>query len=189
MQDKSPALKSYLARRRKKRDGLWPEAEQKVYNPSGGGWTRMPRTVPMISGLIDFLSAKEKPGRLYTVLWGYEYGDGLVEISDPAHFALEAGYFTSRAERTFTERMKILAELGFVEAKQVGSREYGVVLLADPHRVVSEMKATKGSKVPENWWSAFSLRCSDIGIDLAAYGKQPGVAAEAPSKEPEDAPF
>jgi hypothetical protein len=187
MQDKSPALKSYLARRRKKRDALWPEAEQKVYNPTVGGWARMPRTVPMISGLIDFLSDKEKPGRLYTVLWSHEYGDGLVEISDPAHLALEAGYFTSRAERTFAERMKILVDFGFLQAKQVGSREYGVVLLVDPHRVVSAMKAKAGSKIPEGWWSAFSLRCNDIGIDLAVFATTTGVSTD-PSKELEDVP-
>lgn len=193
--DKSPALRTYLTRRRKKRDGAWPDAEQRVFNPkASGGWARMPRTVPMISGLVDFLSDKEKPGRLYTVLWGYEYGDGLIEISDPAHLALEAGYLSSRAERSFNERMKALVKLGFIEAKPIGSREYGLVLLLDPHRVVVALKAMKDSRVPESWWTAFTSRCADIGIDLALYGVGLTTLALTPAtttshEDDDDVPF
>lgn len=189
--EKSPALKTYLARRRKKRDAAWPDAELRVFNPRlSSGWARMPRTVPMISGLIDFLSDnKEKPGRLYTVLWGYDFGDGLIEVSDPAHLALEAGYFSAgRAERSFNERMRVLQQLGFIESRPIGSREFGAVLLLDPHRVVVRLRQAENSRVPEAWWTAFAARCGDIGIDLATY-LVPAAKTSQDEKNDDDLPF
>jgi hypothetical protein len=136
----------------------------------------------MVSTLIDELSAKDRPGRLYLALWSYDYGDGYVEVPDPARIALEAGYTSGRAERTFVERMKTLRDLGFIRARALGSREFGHVLLRDPHRVVLELHASSPSRIPDIWWSAFQARCSSIGVELSLY------EAEIAAKQNESAP-
>ena len=169
-------------RRRTQRDLLLPDAEAEVFLPHKGGWSQAPRTVPMISSLIDELSGKDRPGRLYLALWSYDYGDGYVEVPDPARIALEAGYTSGRAERTFVERMKTLRDLGFIRARALGSREFGHVLLRDPHRVILELRASTPDRVPDIWWSAFQARCSSIGIDLSFY------EAELAAKRGESAP-
>ena len=156
-------------RRLKQRDALWPKAEGEVFQPSNGGWCQVPRTVPMIASLIDDLGGKEKPGRLYITLWSYDFGEGYLEVPDPARVALEAGYKTNRAERTFVERMRALRELGFIRSEALGAREFGHVLLVDPHRAVLELWAKDPTRISDEWWSAFQARCSAIGIELSEY--------------------
>jgi hypothetical protein len=58
-------------RRRVQRDRIWPDAENVVYLPGRGGWSQIPRTIPMIAALIDTLGGKEHAGRLYITLWGH----------------------------------------------------------------------------------------------------------------------
>jgi hypothetical protein len=153
-------------RRRGQRDRLWSDAEGIVFQSKRGGWAQMPRTVPLVASLIDQLRAKENAGRLYLTLWSHEYGDGFVEVPDPALIAMEAGYVTNRAERTFAERMRVLSELGFVRTAPLGVRDFGYVLLVDPHQVVCDMRARSPESVPPAWWTAFGARCSTAGIEL-----------------------
>jgi hypothetical protein len=165
-----------------KRDGLWPDAQDLVFSPAGGGWARMPRTIPMIASLIDIMGGRESAGRLYITLWAYEYGDGFVEVPDPAQLALEAGYLTSRAERTFAERIGLIKKFGFIRTAANGLRDNGFVLLLDPHQVVGRIRAETPSEVPDRWWSAFQSRCANVGIIRGARVAAP--ADEEPADEP-----
>lgn len=152
-------------RRRLQRDALWPDAGDVVWQPATGGWARMPRTIPMIASLIDGLGGKrETAGRLFLTLWAHEFGDGLVEVNDPALLAFEAGYTTNRGERTFEERITLLEKLGFLRSKSLGPRTHGVLLLLDPHVVVQNLREKSPASVPDNWWSAFQARCRAVGI-------------------------
>lgn len=156
---------SRVSRRRKsQRDRLWADAEEVIFPTKLGGWAQVPRTAPMIATLIDQIRTKESAGRLYLVLWSYEFGDGFVEVPDPAMVALEAGYTMSRAERSFNERMRVLRELGFIRTAPLGVREFGYVLLLDPHPVVANMR--NKSNFPDGWWTTFLSRCAMAGIAI-----------------------
>lgn len=165
-------------RRRLRRDELWPDAESVIFQPAFGGWAQMPRTIPMIASLIDMLGGKrETAGRLYITLWAHEFGDGLVEVNDPALLAFEAGYTTNRGERTFEERITLLESLNFLRSKSLGPRTHGVLLLLDPHAVVYQLREKDPKRVPDAWWSAFQARCRAVGIVLGggtAVGAAPG---------------
>jgi hypothetical protein len=169
-----------LTKRLSQRDAMWQDAEKLVFPTGAGGWSQMPRTVPMIASLIDHLSGKDKPGRLYIALWAHEFGDGLVEIPDPAQVALEAGYITNRAERTFGERIEQLKAMGFVKTSAVGMRDYGFVLLVDPHRVVADLYEKAPERIPERWWTAFNARCAAVGVRLRTQPQQNGLGAWEP---------
>ncbi|MDX2088301.1 MAG: hypothetical protein SFX73_10645 [Kofleriaceae bacterium] len=158
-----------MKKRLSRRDSLWPDAAEVVFPSKEGGWAQVPRTIPMISALLDTpaFGGKDDPGRVYSVLWAHSYGDGFVEVSDPALLALEAGYLTARAERSFDERMKQLVQLGFLRAKQVGLRDFGAVLLPDPHAILRRIREKEPSRIPDRWWSAFEARCAAVGIRLA----------------------
>lgn len=161
-------------RRRSQRDRLWADAEAVVFPTKRGGWAQMPRTVPMIGTLIDQIRTKESAGRLYLVLWSYEFGDGFVEVPDPAMVALEAGYTMSRAERSFNERMRVLCELGFIRTAPLGVREFGYVLLVDPHQVVVNLRAQ--ARLSELWWTTFLARCAMAGIELPELSAGPAIS-------------
>jgi hypothetical protein len=167
------AGKKISIRRRAKRDGLWPDAEDVVFSPIGGGWVQMPRTIPMLASLIDMLAGRENAGRLYIVLWAYEYGDGFVEVPDPAQLALEAGYMNKRAERTFAERVSLLEKLGCIRTAKLGLREHGFILLLNPHNFASKLRKNRPRDVPDSWWSAFQARCTNIGVPLAPESPAP----------------
>jgi hypothetical protein len=183
MANEKPAVKRVIRRRRARRDQHWVEANDVVFTTATGGWAQMPRTVPLMSALIDELGGRNKAGRLYITLWAYEMGDGFVEVPDPAQLALESGYITNRAERTFNERIAILRELGFVRTARLGLREHGFVLLLDPHPVVMAIREKSPERVPERWWTAFVARCGAIGLNLpgdaVAEAEAQAAAAEA----------
>jgi len=147
---------------------LWSDADEVVFDTFAGGWARVPRTIPMIASLLDTASfgGKESPGRVYQVLWCHEFGDGFVDIVDPSLLALEAGYITTRAERTFQERLRTLIRLGFIRSAPMGLRESAFVLLLDPHRVLATIRSATPDRISNGWWSAFEVRCANAGIPL-----------------------
>ena len=159
------------ARRRTQRDAFWADAEGIVYHPKEtGGWSQTPRTIPMVATLIDRIGGKNEAGRLYLTLWSYDYGDGYIEIPDPALLGLEAGYSPTRAERTFGERMKVLQELGFIRTKPLGQRTHGYVLLLDPNVVIGVHLAEDPSKISGDWLSAYTARCLGVGLSPPVAG-------------------
>jgi len=164
----SHKLRTHVKRRRSRRDVHWPDAEDVVFDRRGGGWVQMPRTVPMIAALLDTapFGGKQPPGSLYVALWGSEFGDGMVEINDPAMLALESGYTARRGERNVAERIRVLAGLGFLRAASVGLREFGVVLLLDPHQVLMRIRKDDPSRIADTWWHAFVAKCASVGIAL-----------------------
>jgi len=152
-------------RRIERRNELWPDANSVVYR-AGNGLARTPRTVPLVAALIDELSPnRERSGRLYMTLWAHEE-DGFVEVSDPEQIAFEAGYWTSRATRTFEERVDQLVSLGFVRQESDGIRSCGFVLLLDPHLAVQKVHAFDATKIPQRWLKVFEKRCRAIGVKL-----------------------
>lgn len=177
---KTIAVGRVVRKRRVQRDMRWPDANTVVFQPKRGGWAQIPRTVPMIASLLDTISGKDSPGRVYLTLWSYDFGEGYVEVPDPAMLALEAGYMTSRGERTFVERMRVLRDLGFIRSQPVGIREFGYVLLVDPNRAVVALREAQPDRVPERWWTVFVARCGAAGIPLG------GAPASKASDEEED---
>lgn len=174
MSASAPSIKlaTHIRRRREVRDGFWPDADSVTFPTHTGGWARVPRTIPVISTLIDELAPREKPARVYSGLWSYDFGDGFIELPDLARFAVEVGYMSRRAERTVAERLQILEDLGFLRSKPLASRKFGYLLLLDPHRVVAPMRSNPPSQVSsawlEVWLSAYDARCREAKIHPAA---------------------
>jgi len=81
-------------RRELKRNTLWADAEKNVWNrKTEKGYCTIPRTLPLIMTLIDYLSPKERgrASRVYHELWCRAYDEGFVELADEAeHRRLEA---------------------------------------------------------------------------------------------------
>ncbi len=159
-------------KRTTRRDALWPDAPMVTF--SGGGWAKVPRTVPLIATLIDHLTTgSERAGRLYVALWAHDFGEGLVE-ADPENLVLEAGYARARADRTWNERIEVLLELGFIRTAERGHTKYGFVLLLNPHPVVHALHLARKADFPRGWYSYFTVLCADFGISLPADSPKAG---------------
>lgn len=154
-------------RRTARRDELWPGSKNEVFDPDDPrvqGYARLPRNVPLVMSLIDSLDPRINAGSLYLALWCHDYGQGLVEVDDVRHILFEAGYagVTSRGERTWRERIRLLAEHGFIRTKDRGLQEAGWILLRNPVKVVRELQA-KGL-VPVDWQQMHDLRTQQVGM-------------------------
>jgi hypothetical protein len=160
-------------RRQDLRDQLWPGSAGWIWdiNDSEGvvGFATIPRLMPWVLHVIKLLSNGEKtgdPGPVYLELWCRDFGQGIITINDEMECAYASGYSSSRALRTWRGHMLKLVELGFILAKAEGNRDFGQVLLLNPLAVCAKLR--KENKVPEEWWTSFARRASDIGAPIPA---------------------
>ena len=162
---KEKKSRSPARRREKMRDSLWSDSAEMVWNrKTATGFTTIPRLLPLVTALITELAPKGDPSRVYVELWSRVFDEGLVTILDESENAYCAGYTGTRATRTWRERMLTLSELGFVRFKPVGNREIGQVLLLDPLGVCHRLH--KEQRVPDEWWSMFVKRATEIGAEI-----------------------
>jgi len=162
-----PKGKSAADKREELRDGLWPDADDMVWDRKAEkGFCTIPRTLPLLMSLIGRLSPKNKgdASRVYLELWTRAFDEGFVEIVDEEAHAFACGYETpGRGVRSWRERMDVLEELGFIRVKPRGSRKHGYVLLIHPHKVVESLREKRPGEIPEGWYSSFLERMVAIG--------------------------
>ena len=156
------------SRRKRIRDDLWPDAGDVTYSHRlEDGFFTLPRTLPMIARLTKVLTDGINPSQVYLELWARSFDPaGFVEIVDEEECANAAGFMGGggRSIRSWRERVRTLAELGFIRVGSKGSREYAYVLILHPHRVVQSLQ--EEGRVPAPWWSLFRARLRDIGAPL-----------------------
>lgn len=155
------------------RDSCWPDLdEQKLWNrKSVSGFTTIPRTLPLIMNIIDALSKNKPAGRAYFVLWCRTFDHSLLVIDNPMTLAAEAGFSGERALSTWKDRMRLLVELGFIDAKEGPAGAYHYVLLFNPHKVVWDLR----NRIQENTFRQLQTRAIEIG----AKDMEPTPVAEA----------
>jgi len=154
------------AKRRAMRDQLFPGCEAELWNRKAvNGFTTIPRTLGLIMTLLEQMFDRKKGhdvSRTYFELWCRPFDDYLIEVTDVEAFAFSAGFVSKgRNVRSWEERVKVLADLGFIKVAPNGSRKQGYILVVDPHRVVKKLK--EDGKIPNDWWGAYTKRASEIG--------------------------
>lgn len=143
------------------RDSVWPDLdEQMLWNrKSVSGFTTIPRTMPLVMNIIDTLSKNKPAGRAYFVLWCRTFDHSLLVIDNPRTMANEAGFSGERAESTWKDRMRLLVELGFIDAKEGPAGLYQYVLLFNPHKVVWNLR----DRIQEHTFRQLQTRAIEIG--------------------------
>jgi hypothetical protein len=157
------------AKRRALRDQLFPNCEAELWNRKAvNGFTTIPRTLGLILTLLEQMFDRKKGhdvSRPYFELWCRAFDDYFIEVTDAEAFAFSAGFVSKgRNVRSWEERIKMLAALGFIKVAPNGSRKQGYILLVDPHKVVKRLRSE--GKIPDEWWGAYTKRASEIGYAL-----------------------
>jgi hypothetical protein len=126
------------------RDVCWPGLSEKLLwnRKRHKGFTSIPRTLPNLINIIDSLTKNKPAGQTYLVLWARSYDEAMLTIDNPATLAAEAGFTGERAVSTWTQRMRALQELGFINAVEGPAGGFHYVLLLNPHQVVWSLKPT-----------------------------------------------
>lgn len=162
-------------KRRSKRDLLWPDAADLVFDPSDRaftkGYAQVPRVVPLVARLANELESPVNAGPLYQVLWAQDWGQGIVEVRSFKQLLYEAGYTGrgTRIERTWDERIKILKKLELIRTAPRGLDNYGFLLLVDPYLASLRLAGSTYGPRMSAWLVQFKLFCEQWGVDLAAY--------------------
>lgn len=161
-----------LAARKK----LWPEiSEEMLWDwKERKGFIPVPRLLPLMMSIMDDLSGKGFPvGQTYFEMWSRLYDELFLTLNRPEEMAFHAGFSGQRSLRTWRDRVKRLAELGFVDLKPgpVGDLSYAIFL--NPYHVIK--RAYLAGLVQEAKWQALVIRSNEIGAfdidDLDDSGK------------------
>jgi hypothetical protein len=136
-----PALK-YAKRIREQRAKLWPNVDfrKQLWNRRrNDGFTTIPRTLPLIISIIDDLTKGGPAGMTYFELWCRSFDEMYVSLSKSKEIAFCSGFIGQRAERTWAEKIRKLAELGFIkiEAGQAGPLSHALIM--NPYLVIKKM--------------------------------------------------
>lgn len=130
------------------------------------GFTTMPRTMPLIGGIMDALSGKGKPlSTTYLELWCRSDDEGFVKASKHAEIAYAAGFSGQRGVSTWKERVRRLEALEFltIGAGVAGNLHY--VQLWNPYHVIKKHKIEQTDGFLIDRYNALFERALEIGAN------------------------
>lgn len=172
-------------RRRDLREQLWPDSEDRIWRGADEkGWWPAPRVLPLLLHLTrdkEIVGAQDA-SQVYLELLSRDFGQSIVEIRDEDEHAYHAGYTSSRARRTWQERMRVLEKAGFIEVRAKGNRDYGLVLIVHPAHVIRELR--RQGKVTDKWWSMLQQQLLDTGATVLEDPLTSGPVRMAEDGEP-----
>lgn len=146
------------------RKSMWPklkESELWLYR-NVDGWLTIPRAMPLILRIADMLAPRGKPvSQTYLDLWCRTFDDGFVIVSKPREMAFYSGFSRERAEHTWSTRMRILQELGFIDIQGGPSGPINYVLIFNPYHVIKRHHAE--GAVDEMAFNGLLARMVEIG--------------------------
>jgi hypothetical protein len=119
--------------------------------------------MPLIMSIIDDLSNGRPASMPYLDLWTRTYDEGFVTLAKPREMAFHAGFTTQRAERTWKQKLDVLAELGFIDLKSGPSGPASYALLWNPYLVIKGYHDRKETGLREDKFNALVARALEIG--------------------------
>ena len=133
-------LNKIARQKRDMRKKMWPDLEENRLwwgDTDRPGWLLIPRALPLIMRIMDTMAPKGKPvSQTYLDLWCRTFDDSFVIVSEPREMAYYAGFSGERAVRTWTTRMRLLEQLGFIDIKGGTNGPIHYVLIWNPYHVI-----------------------------------------------------
>jgi hypothetical protein len=144
------------------RTKLWPELDERMlWSRKNEGWVAVPRLMPLMMSIMDDLSGKGFPvGQTYFELWCRLRDEQFLSLNRPEEMAFHAGFEGQRALRTWKDRVRRLAELGFIDLKPGPLGDLSYAIFYNPYYVVK--RAFLNGQVQERKWQALIVRASEV---------------------------
>ncbi|MDP1730364.1 MAG: hypothetical protein Q8L54_04125 [Devosia sp.] len=149
------------------------------------GYASVPRTMPLIMSILDDL-AGQPVGGAYLELWCRSFDEAFVTLAKPREIAFHSGFGGQRGEATWRQRLKALAELGFIELVAGPSGPCSYALILNPYLVIRRLHSTKMTGLREDKFNALLERAGEIG---ASDMNLPNPWAPPPPPPPMAAPL
>ncbi len=176
----SRAATAIAVRQMELRDSLWPNAEELIWNRrTKQGFTTIPKTMPLILKIMDEMSKGKPLSATYLSIWCSTWDNSFLTGIRPKELALAAGFSGQRAEYTWATRVKILADLCFIDIKPGKSGPLSNILVFNPHSVIRRHYEMKSPGLVEASYNMLIERSLEIGArDMSA----PGVSVDNTSQ-------
>lgn len=182
--------RTILQRQLDARAKLWPDiSDEMLWSwKSRKGFVPIPRLMPLMMGIMDDLSGKGFPvGQTYLEMWSRLYDELFLTLNRPEEMAFHAGFSGQRALRTWKDRVKRLAELGFIDVKPGPLGDLSYVIFLNPYHVIK--RAYLKGELQENKWQALVIRTNEIGaFDLDDVDNQGVLVTDDEVAEEDEAP-
>jgi hypothetical protein len=153
-----------LERQLQVRSKLWPNVTDEML--WGGedvqGFSMVPRVMPLMMSIMDDLSGKGFPvGQTYLELWCRLREERFLTLNRPEEMAFHAGFSGQRALRTWKDRVRRLADLGFIDVQPgpLGDLSYAIFL--NPYHILK--RHFIGGTINAAKWQALVIRALEIG--------------------------
>jgi hypothetical protein len=128
------------------------------------GFTTIPRALPLLLMLMDRMSKGKPVSNTYFELWCRMFDECFVNLK-PREMAYHAGFTGQRAEQTWSERMKILQKLKFIEVRPGPEGELSYAVVLNPYKVLKNHFAAKNPALDVAAYNALIQRATEIGAD------------------------
>lgn len=119
--------------------------------------------MPLMLDIMNDLANGQPVSTTYLELWCRAFDECFVTLSKPREMAFHAGFSGQRGERTWRGRMKILANLGFIDLKEGPSGPMSYALILNPYLVIRRHKQQGHPGVREDKYNALVERAIEIG--------------------------
>ena len=156
--------RTILARQLEARAKIWPDVTNLMLwdRNERDGFSTVPRAMPLIMNIMDGLSDKGFPvGQTYLELWCRLYDELFLTLNRPEEMAFYAGFTGQRAVRTWKDRVKRLADLGFINLKSGPLGDMSYAIFFNPYHVIK--RAYLKGEVQEDKYRALVIRANEIG--------------------------
>jgi hypothetical protein len=129
---------------------------------------------------MDEMSKGKPLSATYLGLWCATWDNSFVNVSRPQEMAHGAGFSGQRAEYTWSARMKLLHELGFIDIKPGKSGAISHVIIWNPHLVIREHYGKGTPGLVEATYNMLLDRALEIGAkDMTEAPPDPAAATTA----------
>src|ERR1700733_11826987 len=135
-EDNQKRLKKIERQKLALRASLWPKLKEDHLwmRKHSDGWLSIPRAMPLLMQIMDNLSKGKPVSSTYLDLWCRTYDDSFIVANKSREMAFFSGFTGERAERTWASRIRILADLGFIEVAEGPNGAISYVLIYNPYQ-------------------------------------------------------
>ena len=149
------------------RKKLWPYlTPEHIWNRQRhDGFSSVPRTMPLMMSIMDDLKKGHPVSSTYLELWARAFDESFVTLSKPREMAFNSGFTGQRGERTWRERMTVLAQFGFIDLQEGPSGPMSYALIYNPYLVIEALYKKKQGNVRSDKYNALVARALEIRAD------------------------
>lgn len=128
-----------LERQLQVRSKLWPDVTDAMLwgGENAQGFSMVPRLMPLMMSIMDDLAGKGFPvGQTYLELWCRLREERFLTLNRPEEMAFHAGFSGQRALRTWKDRVRRLADLGFIDVQDGPLGDLSYAIFVNPYHVL-----------------------------------------------------